>query len=48
MPNGASAAAGSDSHVGKRFQGLIDEVRISDVALSPSEFLFSSKRQRKN
>ncbi len=37
-----------DSHAHNRFQGLIDEVRISDVALTPSEFLFSSKRQGKN
>jgi hypothetical protein len=32
-----------DSHAHNRFQGLIDEVRVSDVALSPSEFLFAPK-----
>ncbi|MGO9114361.1 MAG: LamG-like jellyroll fold domain-containing protein [Thermoguttaceae bacterium] len=35
-------------NVGKSFQGLIDEVRISDVALSPTDFLFFSKGQGKN
>ena len=37
-----------DAHAHNGFQGLIDEVRISDVALKPSEFLFSSKGQGKN
>ncbi len=32
---------------GESFQGLIDEVRISDVALSPSDFLFTSKAPAK-
>ena len=33
---------------GEVFQGLIDEVRISDVALKPSDFLFSPKGQGEN
>ena len=30
-------------HAGEFFQGLIDEVRVSDVALAPAEFLFAKK-----
>jgi hypothetical protein len=33
---------------GQRFHGLIDEVRLSDVALSPSGFLFAPKVQGKH
>ena len=29
------------------FQGLIDEVRVSDVALAPAEFLFAPKSEMK-
>jgi hypothetical protein len=36
------------SHPGETFQGLIDEVRISDAALSPAEFLFAPKGQEKD
>jgi hypothetical protein len=32
-------------HPGEWFQGWIDEVRISDIALDPSEFLFSAKKK---
>jgi Concanavalin A-like lectin/glucanases superfamily/FecR protein len=32
-------------HPGEWFQGWIDEVRISDIALDPSEFLFSAKKR---
>ena len=31
---------------GKCFHGLIDEVRICDVALGPSEFLFAPRESR--
>ena len=36
------------NHPGEIFHGLIDEVRISDVALKPSEFLFTAKGQEQN
>ncbi|HEV2970452.1 MAG TPA: LamG-like jellyroll fold domain-containing protein [Pirellulales bacterium] len=32
-------------HPGEWFQGWIDEVRISDIALDPLEFLFSAKKK---
>ena len=38
----------SGIHPGEVFHGLIDEVRVSDVALKPSDFLFTSKGQGMN
>ena len=44
--NGPSAAsARRTDHLGQWFQGWIDEVRVSDVALSPADFLFATKEQ---